>query len=178
MTMGKRFFWLAVVAAIFAGSAIARAVPRPPPTPGLLWQPISVGYREAASGFVSPKFHARRAGNRVFYAGSLKAARPWLPFTGLKFKGLDFSRYGLLAIFYQPSPGYLANVSSIGADPRSPSTLLIKIQIHPFCTVDPVLGATTCFALAVPSWGRFTLVLIDKATLPGLPERLYVTESN
>src|SRR4051794_23711570 len=86
---------MVTVAALAGIPGAALGIPPPPPP----------AYDEVGEGSVSPKFHPRRDGNRVFYAGSLKEARPWLPFTGVRLDGSFFTGSGLLAIFYRQLPG-------------------------------------------------------------------------
>jgi len=181
MAVAKRSVLVAVMAVIVASAPWgAHADPGPPPpySPGYILATQPVSFRPAGGGFVSAKFHARKEGNRVFYAGSLKDTRRWLPFTGLSFAHLDFSRSGLLAIFSQPAVGGLGplEVTTIEASTGSPSTLFIHAQFQWPCGVP----YAPCPMPPIPRpepWGRFTIVVIDKTTLIAPPERLYVTES-
>jgi hypothetical protein len=147
-----------------------------------------------SEGSVSPKFHPRRDRNRVFYAGSLKEARPWLRFTGL---GLDRSFFnrdgvfpegrGLLAIFYRHLPGGIPQVTSIRTG-DGPATLDVGVTLYPSCPAASGGGApppcvpspwdarVSC-SPACTVWGRFILESVDKTILPVHPERIRVTEA-
>jgi hypothetical protein len=99
---------------------------------------------------------------RVFYASSplAKEAGSWLPYTGLHFHGVDFTRYGLLAIFF-PQTFLGETVSSItetdGGD------LLIQLR-ETGCSVGP---------LPKRRW-IFLYMFLDKTTLRIAPKRLFV----
>jgi hypothetical protein len=126
-------------------------------------------------GLVAPDFHPRRDENRVFYAGSLQAAHPWLPFTGLSFARLNFSRFGLVAIFFRyppwtPKGGVFEDASGrmfIAAD-LMPSNWC---EYNPLCA-SPLWDPNAVFA-EMP-WGRFVIRVIDKRTLIAKPTKLYL----
>lgn len=167
----KRFLAVPlVVLAVGAAPSAPIAVPPPPP-------PI---FHHLTEGFVSSKFHPRRNGNRVFYAGSLKASRPWLPFavTSVHFPASYFKQEGLLAIFYRELPRGRPIVDGVeySASDRT------AIDVH--VTISPVCGDICLPSIWDPSarqegagWGRFVLVAIDKSFLPAAPKQILVTES-
>ena len=194
--MGKRLVWLVVaVATILGGGAgvvgIAQA-DRGTPYP----EAAPVAFSVVAQGVVSPDFHARRDGNRVFYAGSQAETRSWLPYTGpdtLSFRHLDFKRYALLAIFFRQAPNGAPVVTSVEPSTGSPVTIFVHVEIRsvgctyppgtppPPCVVsfwDPSLAFFVCTPNGrcdTPVWGKFILLLIDKRGLSHPPERLCVT---
>jgi hypothetical protein len=158
----------------------ARADPGPPIGVALGHPPLtqSVSFSVISTGPIADGFHARREGNRVFYAGSAKQARPWLRFTGVDFNyHPDFTRYGLLAIFYREQPGGIPEVESMKAAPTMPAALTANVKIRPFCVVIPGSPPPTCPIVAFPPAGSYILLLIDKTTLIAPPKLLYVTES-
>jgi hypothetical protein len=161
-----------------AGGPSATTIPSPP----------YPGYTIVSEGFVSPKFRSRRDGNRVFYAGSARQARPWLPFITPSFREPDFKRYGLLAIFYRHTPGGSPGIDWVGV---RDSTLFVDIVLFPFCW-----GAAHCpFSMWMVDgssmtirandgtltnpWGEYLLVEVDKAvlSLPSHLKRVIATET-
>jgi hypothetical protein len=166
-----------------AGGASGTTIPRPYP-----------GYSVVSEGFVSAKFRSRRDGNRVFYAGSAKETRAWLPFTTPRYREPDWKRYGLLAIFYRHTPGGYPGIDFVGA---RGSTLFVDVALFPFCgsgggppvpcvfSMWMVDGSSVTArssidgTLSNPYWGEYLLVEVDKAmlSLPSNLQRLVVSES-
>ncbi len=157
-------------------------------------------FHELSTGLVSPKFHARRDGNRVFYATSTKEMRRWLPATGAQVPASFFKRYALLAIFYRTSPGARPDVTSIGVSPPvgntgppgTRSTLVVGVTLYPLCPALPggTIIATCPFSIwsggeistcmhgtCSPAWGVYLLEAVDKSLVPTQLDRVVVTES-
>jgi hypothetical protein len=101
-----------------------------------------------------------------------------LPFAGLNPKRVDFTRYGLLGVFYKPSFGWGMNVTSVGQADGDAGILLVDARVfHGFCP-DPrttVCGEVT--PIPRTSWGFFTVVAIDKAGLRDQPKGVWVRVS-
>ena len=162
---------LAVVLPVAAGAA-------PRTLPG----PTSVPFGVVATGDVSAKFHARRAGNRVFFAASLKQAQPWLRFTGANLAQFDFNAYGLVAILYRKRPDGNAQVRSVLAgNDAKPEFLAVEINFRPHCPpfspcpyIDPTRRARPVHPIP---WGSFILVRVEKASISAPPQLVYVSES-
>ena len=111
-------------------------------------------------GAVSPRFHARRDGNRVFYASSLAETKAWLPYAD-EIGPVNFKRYGLLAIFLH---NHLKSDVTVTGLRESGNALYIR------------LGPDACPVLwDPPEWGVAVYAIIDKTTLPARPSHLYVT---
>ena len=194
--MGKRALLLLGMVALAApasalsepsayGSAGAATIP----------PPVYRGYSVVSEGLVSARFRSRRDGNRVFYASSPEQARPWLPFITPRYPEPDFTRFGLLAIFYRHTPGGYPNVDFLGV---RGSTLFVDVALFPFCGSNLVPGgpvpicpfsmwmvdgssiqARSTDGTLISPWGEYLLVAIDKRVLsvPRHPQRLIVSES-
>jgi hypothetical protein len=151
-----------------------------------------VAFTLSAEGFVSPKFHPRRQGNRVLYASSLKQAHRWLRFTRYywttsNFSRLNYRRHALLAILFKESPGMRPGVASITERDR---TLRVRLNLYPLCPPFPYAGScpaslwsggesSTCWpdGTCGEAWGLFVILRLDKQTLTAPPKRINVTES-
>jgi hypothetical protein len=184
-----------IAAAVIALVVPAAAQPVPPP-------PLQL-FHVLREGLVPSNFHARRDGNRVFYATSAKEARRWLPFTGAHLPASFFKQYALLAIFYRPSPGAIPTVSSVRVSPppanngapgtHRSSTLVAGVTLSPVCPGAAAGGAvpscrasiwgsgtfTTCsHGSCSPVWGVYLLEAIDKSPVgPTRVNRVIVNES-
>jgi hypothetical protein len=152
---------LSTATLLLAGAASAG----PPPT-----VVSQVRFTELEQGAVRPDFHARRYGNRVFYAGSLKQARRWVRFTRIPFNPVDFKTYGLLAIFYEwewwaayatPEPQWVEE--SRAGDLSAKITLQCAPCGYPAPPLFP------------QPWGIYIVLLIDKGSLAAPPKTLSVT---
>jgi hypothetical protein len=181
-----------VAAAVMALAipAVAEPFPAPPPDPH---------FYEVSEGLVSPKFHPRRGGNRVFYAASVKAAQPWLRFTDAHVSASLFSHYALLGIFYQRSPGAIPHVTSIrvsppvgnAGPPGMQSTLVVGVTLYPICWYAPGTAPPPCVisiwspnvsscapgATRCSAWEPYLLEAIDKSLVPTRIDRVVVTEA-
>ena len=136
-------------------------------------QPVS--FRETEWGAVSPNFHPRRDGNRVFYAGSLKQARKGaFRFTsiGLPYNpvDIDFRKYGVLGVFYKGhSAGFDPEAQSV--EESAAGNLSAKITLECY-------NATYCAAPPrhpAQPWGIYVLLVIDKRSLVAPIKTLSVT---
>jgi hypothetical protein len=175
---------LLLIAALVVAAAMPAAarsmVPPPPP------------FHPVGEGLVSPRFHPRKDGNRVFFASSPEEARPWLAFTGIQIPSSFFDTEGLLGIFYRHSPGGVPEVSWANEGLLIPvDTLYVTVTLHPFCGVNVAPGQAPpprCgVSLLVPHvpkclpggcpWGSFILEAIDKTNLPVHPKRIVVSEA-
>jgi hypothetical protein len=167
---------VAFVVAVALPAAARSVIPSPPHQ-----------FHVVGEGLVSPKFHPRKDGNRVFYASSPEEAHPWLTFTGVKIPRAFFDTEGLLGIFYRHSPGGIPEVSSVMSGLRIPvDTLYVTVILYPFCgaNVPPGQAAPPCvvsiwdpnLSFSVSPWGLFILEAIDKTILRGQPKRIVVSE--
>jgi hypothetical protein len=176
-----RWTLIAATVIVVGASGIARA--SAPPFPQ-----APAAFTQLAAGYVSAGFHPRHDGNRVFYAGSLAQAEPWLRFTGQASQRFDFNRYGLLGIFFRTVPRWMPVVDAVRSDLRGNLFAQIEIAPPPPCPETPIPCTTTFWppSTAVSClrstrcpprqpWGAFVLALVDKTTLLSSPARLFVT---
>ena len=159
---------LAMAALLTAGGSAALPPPNADPH-----QPVS--FWETEWGAVSPNFHPRRDGNRVFYAGSLKQARKGaFRFTsiGLPYNSvdIDFKKYGVLGVFYKGhSAGFDPEAQSV--EESAAGNLLAEITLECY-------NATYCAAPPrhpAQPWGIYVLLVIDKRSLVAPIRTLSVT---
>jgi hypothetical protein len=134
-----------------------------------------VSFWEKGWGVLSPNFHPRRDGNRVFYAGSLKQARKGaFRFTsiGVPYKpvDIDFKKYGVLGVFYKGhSAGFDPEAQSV--EESAAGNLSAKITLECY-------NATYCAApprVPAQPWGIYVLLVIDKRSLVAPIKTLSVT---
>jgi hypothetical protein len=163
---------IAVILAVTTASASAKpqrssdAVPPPPPPPPA----ADVSFQLLTEGFVPSGFHPRYNRNRVFYAGSAREARPWVQFTGIG--RVNYSQYGLLAIFYRQAPTGAPRIDSISALLSAPSALNVVVKDLPISGHIPSIWRR----FPVGAWGWFTVNLITKSSLPAHPKKISVWE--
>jgi hypothetical protein len=151
---------LSTVTLLLAGGASAG------PRPTVISQ---VQFTELEQGAVRPDFHARRDGNRVFYAGSLRQARRWVRFTRIPFNPVDFKTYGLLAIFYEGDWAAYSTPEPQWIEESAAGDLSAKITLHCAPCGHPVPR------LFPQPWGFYIVLLIDKGSLAAPPKTLTVT---